>query len=66
MLVEDNESRLRRIGDELATNTKTRAEIWRRARKAAAISSEAGISHRRIAELLGVDRMTVRKWVGKR
>jgi transposase len=25
-----------------------------------------GISQHRIAELLGVDRMTVRKWVGKR
>jgi hypothetical protein len=34
-----------------------------------ALASEAAdlkISQQRIAELLGVDRMTVRKWVGKR
>jgi transposase len=36
------------------------------ARKLACIASEAGRSNRRIAELLGVDRMTVRKWVGKK
>lgn len=64
--VEDNESRLRRIGDELDANRKTGADIFRRARKAASIAAADNISHRRIAELLGVDRMTVRKWVGKR
>jgi Homeodomain-like domain len=64
--VEDNETRLRRIGDELAANRKTGADIFQRARDAATEAVEVGISHRRIAELLGVDRMTIRKWVGKR
>jgi Homeodomain-like domain len=64
--VEDNESHLLRIGAELAANRKENTAILRRARKYAAIYVEAGLSQRRAAELLGVDRMTVRKWVGKR
>lgn len=36
------------------------------AKAAAAEAADAGYSQRDIAELLGVDRMTVRKWVGKR
>lgn len=64
--MEDNETRLRRIGDELAANRNTGADIFRRAREAATDAVEAKISHRRIAELLGVDRMTVKKWMTKR
>jgi transposase len=64
--VEDIDDRLRKAGDELATNRKAQDASYRLARKLACIASEAGRSNRRIAELLGVDRMTVRKWVGKR
>jgi transposase len=64
--VEDNETRLRRLGAELAETRKATDSIYRRCRKAAAIAADENLSHRRIAELLGVDRMTVRKWVGKR
>jgi hypothetical protein len=39
---------------------------WGRAEAAAIKAVDAHISQHRIAELLGVDRMTVRKWVGKR
>lgn len=35
-------------------------------RALAAEAADLKISQQRIAELLGVDRMTVRKWVGKR
>lgn len=65
--MEDNETRLRRIGDELAANRKAAADIFRRARTAAAEAWEnTTLSQRRIAELLGVDRMTVKKWMSKR
>jgi len=64
--VEDIRSRLRRIGVELAADRQTVEATYRRARKAAAIAADEKVSQRDIAELLGVDRMTVRKWVGKR
>jgi DNA-binding GntR family transcriptional regulator len=64
--VEETRERLRRIGGELAGDRKTVEATYRRARKAANIAADEKISQRDIAELLGVDRMTVRKWVGKR
>lgn len=60
------EEQLRRIGTRLFNSRNTLDDNYTQARAAASEAVEAGISHRRIAELLGVDRMTVRKWVGKR
>lgn len=66
MVPEDVEARCRRIGVELAESRKAVEASYRRARKAASIAADEKVSQRDIAELLGVDRMTVRKWVGKR
>jgi len=60
------EEHLRAIGHRLARN-RTNLEIaWEDAHAAAFEAIDAGKSQHRVAELLGVDRMTVRKWVGKR
>jgi transposase-like protein len=49
------------------TTAREDVEAKRHAAKAAAVeAADAGYSQRDIAELLGVDRMTARKWVGKR
>lgn len=42
------------------------AEALRLAEVMARSASDEGVPETRIAEELGVDRMTVRKWVGKR
>jgi transposase-like protein len=60
------EERWRATGNAFTT-AREDVETKRNAAKAAAVeAADAGYSQRDIAELLGVDRMTVRKWVGKR
>lgn len=60
------EKELEEIGAEIITDRTRLAGTWDRAEAASIKAVEADISQHRIAELLGVDRMTVRKWVGKR
>jgi DNA-binding transcriptional regulator YiaG len=59
------EKELEEIGVEITADRARLAGAWDRA-EAASIKAAETISQHRIAELLGVDRMTVRKWVGKR
>lgn len=60
------EKRLR-VQGEVFRATREEAEYARRRAVELAIEAAAvNISQHRIAELLGVDRMTIRKWVGKR
>lgn len=64
--MDDLEKRLRAAGSELASARSTEV-VARDAAAALAVEADAAkMSQRRIAGLLGVDRMTVRKWVGKR
>jgi transcriptional regulator with XRE-family HTH domain len=58
--VEETEENLKKIGARIASSRQSLGAAWEDAQRAAA---EAKISQRRIAELLGVDRMTVRKWI---
>ena len=60
------EEHLKAIGQRLARNRANLDIAWEDAHTAAYEAIDAGKSQHRIAELLGVDRMTVRKWVGKR
>lgn len=60
------EERLRAVGQRLAKNRHNTAVAYDDACEAAYEALDAGLSQRRIAELLGVDRMTVRKWIVKR
>ena len=64
--MEEIEQKLRDCGDILAEARNMTAVQRHNARGYIAEAEAAGMSQRRIAELLGVDRMTVRKWVGKR
>lgn len=60
------EERWRAAGNAF-TAARSDVEVKRQAAKTAAVeAADAEYSQRDIAELLGVDRMTVRKWVGKR
>jgi hypothetical protein len=64
--VEELENRLQATGKNLAAAREV-ADIHRdEAITLAGEAAAAGVSQYRIAELLGVDRMTIRKWVGKR
>jgi hypothetical protein len=64
--VTDLEKRLR-VQGEVFAGTRQEAEYARgRCIDLAVEATEAEMPQWRIAELLGVDRMTVRKWVGKR
>jgi len=64
--VEEIEKQLRWTGSRLAEQREASELTWAKAREVATEAADAGLSQHRIAELLGVDRMTVRKWVGKR
>lgn len=64
--MEELEKRLQAAGGNLLTARTAERHIRDRAADLAIEAAAAGVSQRRIAELLGVDRMTVRKWVGKR
>jgi hypothetical protein len=57
---------LKKIGQDLA-NARTGERYWLENARVAAVEAIAdGQTEVAVAELLGVDRMTVRKWVGKR
>jgi hypothetical protein len=53
-------------GDAYKTSRAAVAEVMKEARELTREAHAAGKSEYRIAELLGVDRMTIRKWLGKR
>jgi uncharacterized protein YjcR len=61
--VEEIEKRLQTAGRNLLTARTAERQIRDRAAALAIEAAAAKISHRRIAELLGVDRMTIRKWI---
>lgn len=42
------------------------AQVTDEAKTAARAGAEAGIAEARLSELLGVDRMTIRSWLGKK
>jgi DNA-binding transcriptional regulator YiaG len=60
------ESRLRAHGLKLAAARDRERQIREETPALIVEAASLSISQRRIAELLGVDRMTVRKWVGQR
>jgi transposase len=64
--VEELENRLRAVGRHLLTARTAELHMREAAAVLAIEADDAGLSQRRIAELLGVDRMTIRKWIGKR
>jgi transposase len=64
--VRDWESVLAECGKKLRTARNTQATALTLAEHLTTEAVSEGISEKRAAELLGVDRMTVRKWLGKR
>lgn len=61
--MEELEKRLRSKGAVLAGIREDAERVRAQAIELAIEAADAGVSQRRIAELLGVDRMTIRKWV---
>ncbi len=57
--------RMRDTGDRFAQNQADRKLLAENLAVLAREAAEAGISERDIAALMGVDRMTVRRWLGK-
>lgn len=57
---------LNSAGKNLADVRAARDEAFKKAKLEAITASEAGVTEVAIARTLGVDRMTIRKWVGKR
>lgn len=57
---------LERAGRKLRSARKTEREAMKAARLAALDALELGYTEVEVANTLGVDRMTVRKWGGKR
>lgn len=57
---------LKRAGRKLRSARKAEQEAFEAARLAALADLAVGVSEVEIAKELGVDRMTVRKWAGKR
>jgi transposase len=64
--VEEVEDWLEQHGRKLAKTRTTERKDLEAAEALTVEATAAGVPERRIAKLLGVDRMTVRKWVGKR
>lgn len=60
------EKKLRGLGEIYAATREESEGARTNAMKGAVEAADAGKPQQLIAELLGVDRMTVRKWVGKR
>lgn len=54
------------VGEAYRSSREALRETMQESRVLASEAADLGVSQHRIAELLGVDRMTVRKWVGKR
>lgn len=59
-------SELERVGRQLRSARNRQEVVMTRARAAALDALEQEVSEVEIAKTLGVDRMTVRKWAGKR
>ena len=59
-------SNLARAGRKLRSARKAEREAFEVAATAARLAWESGATEVEIAQALGVDRMTVRKWRGKR
>lgn len=59
-------SKLERIGGDIRTARAALAAVMETARKAAIQAYDKGTPEAQIARELSVDRMTVRKWLGKR
>jgi DNA invertase Pin-like site-specific DNA recombinase len=57
---------LKRAGRDLAAARKSSATAYKAAHTAALDALSMGVSESEVARSLGVDRMTVRKWAGKR
>ena len=57
---------LERAGRRLRSARNAEKKAMEDARVAALAAIEDGVSEASVAKVLGVDRMTVRKWVGKR
>jgi hypothetical protein len=64
--VRDWEIVLAECGEKLKTARSTQATALALAQHLTTEAITEGVSEKRAAELLGVDRMTVRKWLGKR
>jgi DNA invertase Pin-like site-specific DNA recombinase len=58
-------TRLGRVGHRLAVARDKEAAVRKEAREAAIAAVKAGQSEAGVAKALGVDRMAVRKWLGK-
>lgn len=57
---------LHRVGDALRAARKATEAAYAEAERAALAGLKAGFTEVGVADSLGVDRMTVRKWQGKR
>lgn len=57
---------LKRVARKLLRARDSLASVMNEATDAAVAANAAGIPEAEIARTLGVDRMTVRKWLGKR
>ncbi len=57
--------RMRDTGNRFAANRADRVQLAEALAVLAREATEAGISERDIAAVMGVDRMTVRRWLGK-
>lgn len=53
------------IGRQIAENRNQKAAIWETARQAAITAHNAGTPETHIAVALGLDRNTIRRWLGK-
>jgi transposase len=63
--VKDWEAILRECGEKLRTARNTAETARALSQHLTCEAIAAGVSEKRAAELVGVDRMTVRKWLGK-
>ena len=57
---------LERVGRSLRSARSAQQAAFESARVAAVAAMAAGVSESQVARTVGVDRMTVRKWAGKR
>lgn len=58
--------RLASIGQRLKTATRARKDVLDEAHKAVRAGADEGVSEVEMARLVGVTRMTIRSWLGKR
>jgi len=65
MNTEQIETQLAQLGKQLAAIRQRENELKNSLRDLAGLAYGAGVTEVRIAELAAVDRMTVRRWLGK-